>query len=121
MRENDLISALLVNEDGIVLGGTEIKDPEYNEVLSRKQIFEITASQFTSIAKQFEMYYTEENTTKSKYLLSKNDLVLLNQFNVEDFTFFLLSYTKKPENEEKIQKKIPKLVDKLKNLLELYC
>ncbi len=121
MRENDLISALLVNEDGIVLGGTEIKDPEYNEVLSRKQIFEITASQFTSIAKQFEMYYTEENTTKSKYLLSKNDLVLLNQFNVEDFTFFLLSYTKKPEHEKEIQKNIPKLVDKLKNLLELYC
>ncbi len=119
IRENRIVSIHLLNESGIVIGANEISDPEFHEVLSRKQIFEITASQFTSIEYHFQKIAEKED--KAKFILSESDLVLLKRFQVEDFIFFLLIYTKYPNEEEKIEKNIPELLSQLKSLLKLYC
>jgi hypothetical protein len=117
--QNNLITGLLVNKDGLVLAAQEIIEPEHKFVLSRNQIFEITASNFTSIAQQFSDYMPSQSDT-TLYNFSEEDVVYLKRFREEDFIFYFIFYSKLKEAEEAIKANFEGFVEKIRNLLHFY-
>ena len=88
--ENNLISTLLLNEEGLVLGSKDNKTTPIASRLPYKQIFEITSTQFVSITRELKKIDREELGSKCppfhKYLLSNDNFIL-----IRPFTFFLIS------------------------------
>lgn len=117
--QNNLITGLLVNKDGLVLAAQEIIEPEHKFVLSRNQIFELTASNFTSIAQQFTDYIPSPSDT-TLYHFSEEDVVYLKRFQEDELTFYFLFYSKRKEAEHAINENFNAFVEKIRNLLHFY-
>ena len=111
--------ALLLNENGLVLANQENVDPKYPKVLSRNQIFELTAPNFTAVASQFA-HYIPKGTNITEYNLSDEDLVLLRKFFLDDVPFFFLFYTKSPKSKANLVQDLTDLENKLSHLLKYY-
>ncbi|MHA1764856.1 MAG: Rab family GTPase [Promethearchaeota archaeon] len=119
LARNEFITGLLVNENGLVLASQQVNVKNPDDILNRKQIFEIAAPQFAIISKQFKDFNKNPSDT-TKYQFSEKELVILKRFNVEDFTFFYIFYTKKPESVKNLEKNFPEFLNRIKNLLLLY-
>lgn len=116
----DMITGLLLNENGIVIASADISDIDTSNNLPHSQIFEIAAPQFTTIARQFSQYSPQRKNNLVKYQFSNEDIVLLKNFKILDFTFFSLFYTKKNESVDLLEQNFPAFVEKIKNLIEMY-
>jgi small GTP-binding protein len=119
MEENHQILGLLLNQDGLNIAFVEKPTSNYTQILSYNQIFEFTAPNFTSIAKQFH-YYQPKETNITEYRFSPNDLVILYRFQLEENIFFFLFYSKEPVFREKLIKNLPKIEEKMQHLLKYY-
>ena len=119
LARNEFLTGLLVNESGLVLASQQVNVKGPEEVLNRKQIFEIAAPQFAILAKQFQGFDDKISDT-IKYQFSEKDIIILKRFDVEDFTFFYIFYTKKPESIKNLEKNFPEFLDRIRNLLLLY-
>ncbi|WP_457558214.1 ADP-ribosylation factor-like protein [Candidatus Harpocratesius sp.] len=118
--EHNIISSLLLNENGLVIASVERKHEMMRKYLSVNQVFEIAAPQFTIIAHQFSNLHPEIKGGVSKYQFSNTDFVFLYKFQVNDFIFFALFYSKNNECGEILEKEFPKFQKKIHNLLILY-
>jgi Ras-related GTP-binding protein A/B len=119
VREN-ILTSLLLNESGLVLASQEMPNVPNGMLLSQNQIFELTASNFTTIAQQFSDHFPKAANDTTKYFFSTEDLVLLKRFDVEDFVFYALLYTKNVDSADQINKNFPTFVEKIRSLLTLY-
>ncbi len=116
----DMITGLLLNENGIVIASADISDSISSDNLPHSRIFEIVAPQFTTIARQFAQYSPKLAKDLIKYQFSNEDIVLLKKFKIMDFTFFALFYTKNPASADKLTPNFPNFVKRIKNLIEMY-
>lgn len=119
LARNEFITGLLVNENGLVLAAQQVNVKGPDEVLDRKQIFEIAAPQFAILAKQFKDFDGKISDT-IRYQFSEKDIIILKRFMVEDFAFFYIFYTKKPDSIKNLEKNFPEFLERIRNLLLLY-
>ena len=119
IAQNEFTTGLLVNESGLVLAAQQVNVKGPEDILDRKQIFEIAAPQFAILAKQFKGFDNKISDT-IKYQFSEKDIIILKRFTVEDFTFFYIFYTKKPESIKNLEINFPEFLDRIRNLLLLY-
>lgn len=120
IKQNDILTALLLNENGLVLASAEQNRQVFQDQIAVKQIFEIAAPQFTTIANQFSKVHSNLIDQVSKYQFSDTDFVVMYKFTVEEFVFFMLFYSKNQELERVLAENFENLKKKIHNLLILY-
>ncbi len=120
IKQHDISTALLLNENGLVLASVEQKHSISGEHIAIQQIFEIAAPQFTTIAQQFSQIHPDLKDQISKYQFSSTDYVIMYKFHVDEFKFFLLFYSKNSALEQILKENFETLRNKIHNLLVLY-
>ena len=119
MERHNQITGLLTNENGIVLATQELTEKYNVKKITLRQIFEMTAPHFTTIASQYNEFFAIDGKT-TQFKFSEEDLVILKRFTIENFRFFLLFYTKQKESLAELEKDFPKFIQKIESLLKAY-
>jgi hypothetical protein len=119
MIQHNQITGLLTNENGIVLATQEITEKYNVKKVTLRQIFEMTAPHFTTIASQYNDYFAIDGKT-TEFRFSEEDLVVLKRFSVENFKFFLIFYTKQKDSLNALERNFPKFIEKIESLLQTY-
>ncbi len=120
ISKNDILTGLLMNENGLVIASVQRPLIVKNNILPINQVFEIAAPQFTTIAHQFSQFNPRAEGTAIKYQFSEEDFVYLRKFQVHEFTFFGLFYSKSSKTDKILKEKFEKFKNRIENLLILY-